>query len=595
MKNMKFTLLFAFITAFNIIYSQTTENIVTLTSSGTGKTIEEAKNNALRLAIEQAFGAFISSKTEILNDEILSDQITSVASGNIQSFEIKSQTKLTDNLWGITLTAVVSVDKLISFVQSKGVSVEMKGGLFAINIKQQMLNEKAEIESIIQAVGNIHEVLQKSFDYKIEAKEPVAKGTDNSKWSVDLTVSVSINDNYITAMNYLSKTLEAISLKENEILDYTTHGKKVYKVWIQSENKVHIYALRKSESIMALQSLCYNLSNYYKSQFKVSWGTSDYFTGEQFYTKFDENGREYESFKLDPQLGRGQYLGFSGYTTLSEKNVYVTLSLPIVNSVIDKFERSHILTLSELETISSYNVEPISSFSQYEFGGYIFAQLEYYQVQLKLLGSSNFIEAVTNNGPAFMAGLVSGDQIISINGAKFNGNVPQLIALSKEGNKSSIFEVQRKDSVFFVSIVPKRVKALFISSPLTFEEASVENAIKFTQDLNLAGYNDWELPTVEQMKILRQKICGYGIINVPHQIFRKNLVGKLKPNQFYNSSPYGEEYYWYYSSAQSQNNYSALKVIPESGENFEISKFIASQRPFEKAYFIPVRMQTIEL
>lgn len=596
MKNMKFTLLFAFITAFNIIYSQTTENIVTLTSSGTGKTIEEAKNNALRLAIEQAFGAFISSKTEILNDEIVSDQITSVASGNIQSFEIKSQTKLTDNLWGITLTAVVSVDKLISFVQSKGVSVEMKGGLFAINIKQQMLNEKAEIESIIQAVGNIHEVLQKSFDYKIEAKEPVAKGTDNSKWSVDLTVSVSINDNYITAMNYLSKTLEAISLKENEILDYTTHGKKVYKVWIQSENKVHIYALRKSESIMALQSLCYNLSNYYKSQFKVSWGTSDYFTGEQFNSKFDDNGREYDSFEIDPQLEQRQYLGFSGYQNLSEKNIYVTLSVPIVNSVIDKFERSHILTLSELETISSYNVEPINSFSQYEFGGYVFAQMEYYQVQLKQSSSNNIIETVVNNGLAFNAGLVPGDQIISINGTKLaNNNISQLIALSKENNKSSLFEVQRKDSVFFVSIVPKRVKALFISSPLTFEEASVENAIKFTQDLNLAGYNDWELPTVEQMKILRQKICGYGIINVPHQIFRKNLVGKLKPNQFYNSSPYGEEYYWYYTSAQSQNNYSALKVIPESGENFEISKFIASQRPFEKAYFIPVRMQIIEL
>mgnify|MGYP000512706320 CR=1 FL=1 len=124
---MKFTLLFAFITAINFVYSQSTENIVTLTTSGTGKTIEEAKNNALRSAIEQAFGAFISSKTEILNDEIVSDQITSVASGNIQSFEIRSQEKLSDQLYGITIYSVVSVDKLISFVQSKGVSVEIKG------------------------------------------------------------------------------------------------------------------------------------------------------------------------------------------------------------------------------------------------------------------------------------------------------------------------------------------------------------------------------------------------------------------------------------------------------------------------------------
>ena len=88
MKNMKFTLLFAFITAINVMYSQTTENIVTLTTSGTGKTIEEAKNNALRSAIEQAFGAFISSKTEILNDEIVKDEIVSLSGGSILNYEI---------------------------------------------------------------------------------------------------------------------------------------------------------------------------------------------------------------------------------------------------------------------------------------------------------------------------------------------------------------------------------------------------------------------------------------------------------------------------------------------------------------------------
>jgi hypothetical protein len=67
------------------------DKTVTFTVSGTGKTIEEAKTNALRSAIEQAFGTFISSKTEILNDNLVSDQITSIANGNIQSFEILNE------------------------------------------------------------------------------------------------------------------------------------------------------------------------------------------------------------------------------------------------------------------------------------------------------------------------------------------------------------------------------------------------------------------------------------------------------------------------------------------------------------------------
>jgi hypothetical protein len=49
----------------------------------------------LRSAIEQAFGAFISSKTEILNDNLVKDEIVSVSNGNIQKFEVLSEAQIT--------------------------------------------------------------------------------------------------------------------------------------------------------------------------------------------------------------------------------------------------------------------------------------------------------------------------------------------------------------------------------------------------------------------------------------------------------------------------------------------------------------------
>ena len=51
---------------------------VTLTTMGDGATLEEAKNNALRNALEQAYGAFMSSSSIILNDELTKDEIVSV-------------------------------------------------------------------------------------------------------------------------------------------------------------------------------------------------------------------------------------------------------------------------------------------------------------------------------------------------------------------------------------------------------------------------------------------------------------------------------------------------------------------------------------
>jgi hypothetical protein len=63
------------------------EQTVTLVVSGQGKTKNEAQQNALRSAIEQAYGAFISSKTEVLNDELVKDEIVSVSNGNLNPIQ----------------------------------------------------------------------------------------------------------------------------------------------------------------------------------------------------------------------------------------------------------------------------------------------------------------------------------------------------------------------------------------------------------------------------------------------------------------------------------------------------------------------------
>ena len=153
-------------------YAQQDDQTVTLTVSGQGETMEEAKTNALRSAIEQAFGTFISSKTEILNDELVKDEIVSVANGNIQKFEIISEVQIPDGGYAITLKATVSVSKLTSFVVSKGVVVEFKGGLFAANILIQELYEKNEILAVENLTKTLNNISLKSFDYSIKASDP---------------------------------------------------------------------------------------------------------------------------------------------------------------------------------------------------------------------------------------------------------------------------------------------------------------------------------------------------------------------------------------------------------------------------------------
>ena len=57
---------------------------VTLVTNGSGKTKQEAVNYALRSALEQTFGTFVSTNTSIVNDKLTKDEIVSISTGNIK-------------------------------------------------------------------------------------------------------------------------------------------------------------------------------------------------------------------------------------------------------------------------------------------------------------------------------------------------------------------------------------------------------------------------------------------------------------------------------------------------------------------------------
>jgi serine/threonine protein kinase len=70
------------------VNGQSDDKTVTLVVSGQGKTQDEAKENALRHAIESTFGVFIISTTEVQNDQIIKDQIATISSGNILKYDV---------------------------------------------------------------------------------------------------------------------------------------------------------------------------------------------------------------------------------------------------------------------------------------------------------------------------------------------------------------------------------------------------------------------------------------------------------------------------------------------------------------------------
>jgi len=285
MKNICFSLLFIlFIYPVSEGYCQN-EKIVTLSVSGQGKSLDEAKNIALRSALELAFGTFISSKTEIFNDELIGDEIVSLTSGNIQDFKIISQAVLPDGRYTVSLIATVSVSNFTSFVENKGIVVEFKGGLFSENIKIQKLNEEAELKAIMNLCEISDRFLRKSLDFSVNVKDPTKSSTNSDDfYNLDITVSAVINSNYNSFEDYFYKSIQSLAMNNLEVSEYKKINKNIYLLLIESFKKVETkkrndasdininlesFYFRNSNSVVALQNLFYK-SNQYLYSFKLN-------------------------------------------------------------------------------------------------------------------------------------------------------------------------------------------------------------------------------------------------------------------------------------------------------------------------------------
>jgi hypothetical protein len=129
----------------------------------------------------------------------------------------------------VTLKAVISVSKLISYAQSKGSSAEFAGATFGMNMKLKELNKANEERAIYNLIVQLIALAPDLFDYKLELGEPrLGEGDKDTKpplvkgeyYELPATVYALYNDNTEMANMLLLKTLASLSLSAKEREEY---------------------------------------------------------------------------------------------------------------------------------------------------------------------------------------------------------------------------------------------------------------------------------------------------------------------------------------------------------------------------------------
>lgn len=146
---------------------------ITLTVSADGPTKEDALKNALRTAIEQAYGAFVSANTTILNDELVKDEIVAVSNGSIKEYkEISSYEKSDGKGYMATVNATVSLPHLITYAKNHGSECEFAGNTFGMEMKLFNLQKENELKALYNLIPVIEEIAKNTMTWELEIGEP---------------------------------------------------------------------------------------------------------------------------------------------------------------------------------------------------------------------------------------------------------------------------------------------------------------------------------------------------------------------------------------------------------------------------------------
>jgi hypothetical protein len=257
---------------------------------------------------------------------------------------------------------MVSVSKLANFVQSKGGNIEFKGELFALNIKQQMLNETGEIAGVFEVVGLINNVIQTAFDFSIKSSNPKAMDNTNQKWSIPMEILVRANKNMSFCAEYMMKILGAIGMTNEEIQTYRSLNKAIYTVTLSYQNKPQVFSFRSEYSEKALQALV-DFQNLYFRSYKI---TPEIKNG---FNEFNEKALflKAKSYEVETEYGRNNY---------RHKIEKLDLTFSNAGQLIGQYTFNDHRSLNEIEQLSNFNIEPTGKELEYRNGGFVIGKFK---------------------------------------------------------------------------------------------------------------------------------------------------------------------------------------------------------------------------
>lgn len=195
---------------------------------GDGATVEQARLDGFRLAVNTAIGSVVATQTVSQNQRLARDEIINYSSGFVDRFEILDQNYV-GNRVRLTMRVWVAESKLAHRLLGRSYdSQDVPGGQIQAQI-QTIIDEREQGDRLVTAV--MQDFPHRAFD--VEVKKVTISIDAYRRSTVQIPIVIRWNRNFVTAVN------QALDLTKNDPIKHAL----VYQQAVKSNPVIRLSAV----------------------------------------------------------------------------------------------------------------------------------------------------------------------------------------------------------------------------------------------------------------------------------------------------------------------------------------------------------------
>jgi len=205
---------------------------------GEGNTIEQAKENAFRTAVQQRAGAIVLGERQSVSGKLTRDDISLFSAGYVDDFKIVDINQNGSTI-KITLDVLVADSKILNQVLSTGKTNQNINGERAGTALNTFLDQKQKGDRVLDAVlktypKNAFKVEQKSYSLYVDSyRNTILEIPYSLKWNYDFIVSMNeamtLVEDKVNIIGYLNQAPSNVIIMAKNPKDFLIGSKNYYK------------------------------------------------------------------------------------------------------------------------------------------------------------------------------------------------------------------------------------------------------------------------------------------------------------------------------------------------------------------------------